>query len=599
MRWDEDTLERIKEANSVVDVVGQHVALKKSGANFKGLCPFHQEKTPSFTVSDSKQIFHCFGCNTGGDVIRFIMLYEGLPFTDAVRKLAAKAGIELPERESVRGPSRDRRDLMFRANRLAAEHFASHLMRGGEGEKAREYLKARGIHSEVSRTFGVGYAPDEWRNLLGLLKAEGIDAALAVECGLAVQGGSGKEPYDRFRNRIIFPIRDLSGRVLGFGGRVLDEQTPKYINTPETPIYRKGDSLFGVDVAAPYIRDQGYALLVEGYLDVISLHQAEIGHVVGVLGTALTNDQARRIRRLADRCVLLFDGDEAGTKAALRSGLTFIEEGFQCRVAPLEPGQDPDSYLMDNGRQKLLEKITRAQPIIAFALQKARDLYPQDDAGSRVQVLDAIVPYLAKIGDRAKQGVYLKEVADELKIEQHDLRAKLSSLQLRKQASPSQEGRPERMPRREELLVHIMVRDPSTLPRIREAVTPEDFSSPEMSGLVEKLFSGVNLNGLMDSVNEDLRSAISRWALEDPVEGMEESLESCLKWFEQRALEKKIQEQKGKWTEAVKQGTEENVQELAGEWQRLIKELDDLKSHRQMSPAGGAGANTSGGEIEE
>ena len=598
MRWSEDTIERVKEANDVVDVVGQHVTLKRSGANFKGLCPFHKEKTPSFTVNSSKQIFHCFGCNTGGDVIRFVMLYDGLPFTDAVRKLSGKAGIELPELEFTGDSGRSRRDLMYRTNRLAAEFFASQLMRGEEGQRARNYLKDRGIHSDVSKTFDTGYAPGGWRTLLGKLKEDGIESGQAVECGLAVKGDGGKEPYDRFRDRIVFPIRDLSGRVLGFGGRVLDDQTPKYINTPETSIYRKGDSLFGMDVAASHIRDEGFVLLVEGYLDVVSLHQSGIRNVVGVLGTALTTDQAKRIKRLTRSCVLLLDGDEAGRKAALRSGLIFLEEGFQCRVVPLDPGEDPDSYLMDKGRDMLLDKISGASPIIAFALEEARKRFPGDDAGARVQVLDAIVPYLAKIGDRAKQGVYLREVAQELRIEQHDLRAKLSSLKLVKQPPPSQEGPVGRISRREELLVHIMIRDPSTVSRIREVVTPEDFSGPGMAGLVEKLLSGVNLSSLMDSVDDDLRNAMTRWALEDPVEGKEESLESCLEWFQKKRLERKIQEKKEKWTRAVERGLEEKVQKLASEWQQLTRELDNLKSHRQMGPER-VGTGTFGGENEE
>ncbi|UCF30880.1 MAG: DNA primase [bacterium] len=597
MRWDENIIERVKEASDVVDVVGQHVSLKKSGANFKGLCPFHQEKTPSFTVNASKQIFHCFGCNTGGDVIRFVMLHDGLPFADALRKLAGRAGIDLPEREFDSGPRRDRKDLLYRANRIAFEFFSAHLMRTDEGRRARDYLQARGIHSDVSRVFGLGYAPKGWRNLLERLKEEGIDHGLAVECGLAVQGDGPKEPYDRFRDRVVFPIRDLSGRVLGFGGRVLDDQLPKYINTPETPIYRKGDSLFGMDVAASHIRDEGSVILTEGYLDVISLHQGGIRNVVGVLGTALTGDQARRIRRLTDSCVLLFDGDEAGTKAALRSGMILLEAGFQCQVAPLEPGQDPDSYLRDKGREMLTRKISRAQPIITFALEEARRLFPGGNADSRVKVLDAIVPYLAKIGDRAKQGVYLKEVAEELKIEQHDLRAKLSSLKVRKQASSPPEGPQGFIPRREELLVHIMIRNPSTVSRIRETLTPEDFTGPGMSGLVEKLYAGVNLNSLVDAVDDNLKNALTRWALEDPVEGVDESLDSCLRWFAQKKLERNIQEKKRKWAVAVEQGLEEKVQELAGEWQRLTRELDGLRSRRPS--ADGAVIPTSGGENDE
>ena len=570
MRWSEDTIARVKEANDVVEIISQHLPLTKAGANFKALCPFHQEKTPSFMVNPSRQIFHCFGCSTGGDVIRFIMLQEGLPFVEAVEKLADRAGIDLPQDRSHSGVERGRKETMLKANRLAAEFYGSRLMKDQGGAEAREYLGSRGIHSDVSKVFGIGYAPGGWRSLLKELSAQGISSEAAAAAGLAVRGEGGKEPYDRFRNRVVFPIRDLSGRILGFGGRVLGDELPKYINTPETSIYRKGDSLFGMDVAAPAIREAGEVLLVEGFLDVISLHQGGIKNVVGVLGTALTSDQARKLKRLTARCVLLLDADEAGRKAAMRSGLILLEEGFSCRVAPLAPGEDPDSFLRKRGKEALEEEVVEARPLVNFVLDEARERHPGRDGDSRFQVLDAIVPYLAKIKDRAAQGIYIRYVAEELKIEQHDLRAKLTSLKERKIDRAA--GGPIQIPRREELLTHIMIRDPSTIPRIKETVKPEDFSSPLMSGLVAKIYAGVTLSALMGAVDEEIKSTLSRWALEDPVGG-DEALNDCLRSFQEMKLDREIQETQSLMEEAERRGEEKRYQEL-------LKKCQDLQIRR-------------------
>jgi DNA primase len=583
MRYDEDTIARVKEASDIVDVIGRHLELKRSGSAFKALCPFHQEKTPSFMVNPTRQIFHCFGCDTGGDVIRFIMLYEGLPFVDSLKKLAVRSGIELPERPSGDGVGRDQKDLMFTANRVAADYYSGLLMKSEEGKRARDYLGQRGIHSDVSKIFNLGYAPEGWRNLSSRLVEEGIPESVAVSAGLLVKGDSSKDPYDRFRGRVIFPIRDLSGRVLGFGGRVMGDDLPKYINTPETPVYRKGDSLFGLDVASPFVREAGEVLLVEGYLDVISLHQEGVRNVVGVLGTALTEDQARKLRRLTEHCVLLFDSDEAGRRAALRSGLILLGEGFVCRVAPLDPGEDPDSFLRKRGAGELIARIAQA--------------YPGDKIGDRFQVIDAIVPYLAKIEDRAKLGAYLKEIGDTLRIEQHDLRARLAGLKRRKKDDIDDKDPPPPL-RKDRLLLHILVREPDVLPRVMEIIRPGDIKSPEIAEIVEKIFSGVNLTALLNAVDDRWKNELSRWALEDPLEGTEKALDDLLLHYARDRLEEKIRHTRDRLTEAVRRGDTPKSQELNEEWKKLQGELRDLVAERKLHTIS-EGEKPSGGEDGE
>ncbi len=597
MRYDEDTIARVKEASDIVDVIGRHLELKRSGSAFKALCPFHQEKTPSFMVNPARQIFHCFGCDTGGDVIRFIMLYEGLPFVDSLKKLAVRSGIELPERPSGDGVGRDQKDLMFTANRVAADYYSGLLMRSEEGKRARDYLGQRGIHSDVSKIFNLGYAPEGWRNLSSRLVEEGISESVAVSAGLLVKGDSSKDPYDRFRGRVIFPIRDLSGRVLGFGGRVMGDDLPKYINTPETPVYRKGDSLFGLDVASPFVREAGEVLLVEGYLDVISLHQEGVRNVVGVLGTALTEDQARKLRRLTEHCVLLFDSDEAGRRAALRSGLILLGEGFVCRVAPLDPGEDPDSFLRKRGAGELIARIAQAPDVLIYTLESARQEYPGDKIGDRFQVIDAIVPYLAKIEDRAKLGAYLKEIGDTLRIEQHDLRARLAGLKRRKKDDIDDTDPPPPL-RKDRLLLHILVREPDVLPRVMEIIRPGDIKSPEIAEIVEKIFSGVNLTALLNAVDDRWKNELSRWALEDPLEGTEKALDDLLLHYARDRLEEKIRHTRDRLTEAVRRGDTPKSQELNEEWKKLQGELRDLVAERKLHNIS-EGEKPSGGEDGE
>jgi len=594
LRYDPDIIERVKEASDIVDVIGHHLELKRSGSAFKALCPFHQEKTPSFMVNPARQIFHCFGCDTGGDVIRFIMLYEGLPFVDSMKKLALQSGIDLPEGPSSGGVARDEKDLMFTANRVAGDYYSDLLKKSEEGKVAREYLAQRGIHLDVSKTFGLGYAKAGWRNLSTRLSEEGIPDSVAVSAGLLVQGDSGKDAYDRFRGRVVFPIRDLSGRVLGFGGRVLGEDLPKYINTSETPVYRKGDSLFGLDVAAPFVREAGEVLLVEGYLDVISLHQGGVRNVVGVLGTALTEDQARKLRRLTQNCVLLFDSDEAGRRATLRSGQILLGAGFVCRVAPLDPGEDPDSFLRKMGAQELAARVAQAPDVVMYTLESARQEYPGEKMSDRFQVIDAIVPYLAKIEDRAKLGAYLKEIGDTLRIEQHDLRARLASLKKRKKADIEEKSSAPLL-RKDKLLLHILVREPEVVPKVMEVVHPRDVKSPEIAAIVEKIFSGVNLIMLLDTVNDHWKNELSRWSLEDPLEGTAKALDDLLLHYARNRLEEKIRHIRDRLTEAVRRGAKQESLELNKEWKDLQGELRELAAGMGVHAVSG-GENKSGGK---
>ncbi len=583
-RWGEDTVERVKQGNDIVETINGYVGLTRAGASYKACCPFHNEKTPSFMVSPARQSFHCFGCGVGGDVIHFVMKYEGLPFTEALRKLAARAGVELPEQGEG---EKDEKAPLYRANRLAAEFYQLSLLRHAGGQKARDYLSQRGIHQEVCKAFGVGYAPPGWHTLEEGLRGEGVDPATLVAVGLAIPGEGGKRPHDRFRDRVVFPIRDLAGRVLGFGGRVMGDELPKYVNSPETAVYRKGDFLFGLDVAAPAVRAAGEVLLVEGYLDVIGLHQGGFGHAVGVLGTALTPEQARRLRRLAPRCVLLFDGDEAGIKAALRSGLLLLEEGMECRVTPLPQGEDPDSFVRKAGAEAMRKALAEGPPLLTFALAEARRRNPGPGVAERMRVLGAIRPFLARIRDKVELDLSVKEVAAALGADPAAVREELASSRRpgeeappapRPSAAPSSGAPPAPIPEEEKRLVLVMLQRPETIPLLAGEMRPEDFS-PGLRELASVLFAGEESVSAFLAREEALAGRISAWQSHaPPVEDAESDLRGCLRRVRLRAVRAEISREQRRLLELERGGGEREELDRAAERVRDLQRAEkDLK----------------------
>ncbi|MBE7415901.1 MAG: DNA primase, partial [Deltaproteobacteria bacterium] len=334
-----DKIEEIRERASIVQVVSEYVPLTKRGANHLGLCPFHSEKTPSFTVSEEKKIFYCFGCNATGNVITFLMKKEGLAFPDAVRSLAARYGITISE--SVRPGAPDKREAVYSALKAASEYFLAEL-RTSEGARAREYLKGRGLTGELAKSFMIGFAPDRWDGLTGHLKRKGVDTDAALSAGLIVKREKSTGHYDRFRGRVVFPITDTRGRIIGFGGRTMDDKVqPKYLNSPESPVFRKGETLFGLSQAREAIQKEGSVIVVEGYFDLVALVKHGFNNSVATMGTALTAEHVRLLKGYTASIYCLFDADEAGKKAAIRGLDLFLNEDVACRAVLLDKGKDP------------------------------------------------------------------------------------------------------------------------------------------------------------------------------------------------------------------------------------------------------------------
>jgi len=405
----QDVIEEIKSRLDIVDVASERISLKKTGSNYKGVCPFHSEKTPSFIVNPDKQIFHCFGCHVGGDVISFVEKIENITFYEAIIKLAELAGVTLPTVETSYEEKKlqDKKQQLLNINIIARDHYISRLRT--PGNKAHKYATLRGISEEIMSTFSIGYAPEEWDSLSTMLTKKGLPLGNAVSLGL-IKETNGKY-YDTFRDRLMFPILNHRGDVLAFGGRILEpkEDAPKYINSRESELYKKGEVLYGLYQTNKYIRDMGYAVVVEGYMDFISLYQAGIKNAVATLGTAFTDRQVGLIKRYTDRIVLFYDSDDAGINAAKRSFLPLLESGLKVDALFLEDQMDPDDAVQKLGKEELENRLKKAKPLIGKIISdKFSEQHRTDDLA---KITKEILGYLALIPDNVSRTFWLKELS--------------------------------------------------------------------------------------------------------------------------------------------------------------------------------------------
>lgn len=414
-RIPQDTIERIRDSADIVDVVSQYVDLKKRGRNFFGICPFHSEKTPSFSVAPEKNIYHCFGCGVGGSPINFLMEYEKINFVEAVRKLGERYGIPVEMEQD--GSSREFFTQLYELQQLAAESYQRTLF-AKAGQPALDYLTDRGLTKTVLKEFQVGFAPDSWDYLAKIAEKKEFSTEALDKSGLF--GTSEKGRFDRFRSRIMFPIANSAGKIVAFGGRVFDSDDPaKYMNSPETPLYQKSDILYGLNVSRNHIRQAESAVLVEGYMDFLTLYQAGITNLVAVSGTAMTDRHAALIRRVARRVNLAYDGDEAGTKAALRSGYTLYRNGVEPRVIAVPADSDPDDWVRSAGAEVFKKAVREARELIDYQLtvQGADDLR----GVQRSEYIGELLGEIATIDDGILRGELLRMIGQRLGIEYDDL----------------------------------------------------------------------------------------------------------------------------------------------------------------------------------
>jgi DNA primase len=434
----ETVIDDIHARADIVELIGRYVPLKRAGRHFKAHCPFHKERTPSFMVNADRQIFHCFGCGVGGNIFSFLMQHDRLTFPEAVRQLGEHVGVRVPEREAT--PSDGVRERLVALMEKVARYFERMLQDPKAGQAARAYLERRGVSDATRRRFRLGAAPAGWGRLLSAAKATGVSTEQLEAAGMAIKGRSGS--YDRFRERLMFPITNVRGQVVGFGGRALNDQEPKYLNSPETALYTKGRHLFGLSLAKDAIVKAKTAIVVEGYFDCVVLSGAGIANVVSPLGTALTEEQVRLLKRYAEQAILAFDADAAGEHATLRGIDLLVEAGLQVRVAQLPPGVDPDEYLRSHGRERLEQLLESSASLFDALVQSALRRHPETGVESRVQAAQFVLPTIARIPDAMLRREYVRLLAARLDLDEaavaHELAnaAPRPSLPSRSSAAP-------------------------------------------------------------------------------------------------------------------------------------------------------------------
>ena len=539
----DEKVREVRERAPILEVISDYMSLRKSGANYQGLCPFHGEKSPSFNVNPARGIFHCFGCGAGGNVVTFVMRMEGMNFPTAVKFLAKRVGVDIPERPLTRDEKRkvDEQEQLYTINELAAQFYRRVLKSDEAGAAGRSYLQRRGVDDQTAATYRMGFAPEGWDNLAKHLSRKGVAAEDAEKLGLLRKREGRDGYYDTFRNRLLFTISDLHGRAIGFGGRVMDDSLPKYINSPESPIYRKSEVLFGLDLAKKGMREQGSAIIVEGYFDHLALYRAGHTNVVATCGTALTPPHLKLLRRYAEKVYMLFDGDEAGRKATVRSMELFLEEGFPARVVEVPSGDDPDTFIRREGAAAFAPLLESAQPIFEFFYRGLIRSTDTRGVEGKVAFVNEVAPRLLKISDPLERGLYEKEICRAVGIDQGMLRNKVGS-------APAPKPRPRSATREsagtEEILLTLMVKFPEVVAKVREHGAGSLFSAGHL-GVAQAILEqsgedGVDLPTILEQLESpEERARLSSLFVEDAhLEDMDaiKAFEQCRQALERGAL---------------------------------------------------------------
>jgi len=541
--------EKVKQQADIVRVIGEYVRLKKSGQNFTGLCPFHQEKTPSFAVHPVKQIYHCFGCGVGGDVFKFIMEMEKCAFPEAVRAVAEKSGIPVPrprERSPEERQVNQQRTALVEMHRLAAEFFARQLNDSPEGKVAQAYLEDRGLDREAISRFGLGYAPSSGDALYRTLQQKYADKLIELS-GLALRDQSGRL-YDRFRRRIIFPIANETGKVIAFGGRSLGDDMPKYLNSPETPIYSKSSVLYHLDRAKEALRQCDFAILVEGYMDTIAVARAEISNVVASCGTSLSEAQIKLLSRFTRRVVVNYDPDTAGRAATERSLVLLLEKDFDVRVLALPGGSDPDKFLKEKGAEAYQKLLAQAPPYLDYLIGRAR-LMDRTTAQGKLAAVNFLMPYVQRIPNRLLRSEWASRIASELRVEEPVLREALrkAAAERRSEVKPKPELIGQPIKPAERRLMHMLVEADGFREKLAREIRAGELhrgleTERIFAALIEAAESGARPDpaALVEALDEKDRRLLFDVLFEAASEPHWEEAESCLAVLRRRSVEEEL-----------------------------------------------------------
>jgi len=494
-RINEETVREIRERCDIVEVISGYLPLKRSGANFQGLCPFHQEKSPSFNVNAPRQIFHCFGCGTGGNVFTFVMRMEGLSFPETVRRLGERVGITVEETPVTPADRqrRDQREKLLRINEAACAFYHRLLLEDADGAPGRRYLRQRGFEAEIVRAFRLGFAPGQWEALTGHLTAQGFSGEDLRAAGLVREGSSGRGDRDLFHNRLLFPILDAEGQVVAFGGRVLDDGLPKYLNSPETQLYHKGRTLYGLYQGRDSIRQSRTVLVVEGYFDLLALHRAGISNAVAACGTALTGDHARLLKRYAEQALLVFDADKAGRQATFRAMDALIPEGVETKAVTLSGGEDPDSFLAGHGVDAFQSRLAAARPALELFIEEQLQVHGDSIAG-RARAAEEVLTRIRRLPSDLERDLSLQLLAARTGLDKQLLAGKGQNTPSPRRQLPAAGGEARRKQadgneRTQTYLLRLMLASDQARTKVRQEGTAGLFSAPVHREVADYLLS--------------------------------------------------------------------------------------------------------------
>jgi len=577
-----DFIEAVRASSDIVQVVSDYVPLKRAGRRLKGLCPFHQEKTPSFSVDPESQLFYCFGCQTGGDIFKFVQIYDKLDFGEAVETLASRFGVPLPAVTRTKGG--DERERVLGANAITQSFFRG-LLATDAGRSCRDYLSKRGLDEQTIERLGIGFAADDWEALRRHLAAKRVPVADALKAGLVMPRKTGSGEYDRFRDRLIFPIRDIQGRVVAFGGRALAEDAqPKYINSPETPAYIKGNHLYGLDQARDAIRREGFAIVVEGYMDLAALVQNGFDNVVASLGTAFTPAQARLLSRYTTRVRVSYDGDAAGAQATARSLDMLLEQGFEVNVVELPGGADPDDTIRGQGAAEYGRLVRQAPEYLEFLVRRQITEHGVADARAKVAVVNAVLPHVAKLTNAIERMSWATRLADALQIEDdlvlQELRAALKTARTEVRQRPRTSD--DQLRDAEVRMVHLLMRSEKERRRLGESIDTTDLEATKIAPIVAAILDltrqeqRVDASAVFERLSDTDTQLLTRILFRDePQEGA--TVEDCLNTFQRDRI---IREERQAVRDLRRETKNEDASSDSEELDRQLMHVQQLARQR-------------------
>ena len=592
----DDFIEKLRSEADIVRIVSDYVPLRKKGRNYWGCCPFHHEKTPSFSVAPDKGFFYCFGCQAGGNVFNFLMKVENVEFFDAVKLLAAKLHIPLPEREKSEQDRRREQEVakLLRTNELARDFFHACLTKTAYGRPALEYLAKRGIEKAVIDQFKIGFAPPLWDKLSTAFLERGIDPETLIKLGLSAARSSGDGYYDRFRNRIMFPIADVRGRVVGFGGRVLDNSEPKYLNSQETALFNKRHILYGLDQAYKAMRDTGKAIVVEGYMDLITSQTAGVKNAVASLGTAFTPEQAKLLLKYAGEIIFAYDSDAAGQNATLRALETARTLGATIRVLSIPDGKDPDEFIRKHGGEAFRHAVDHAANLIDYQISRALNSADYTGLEGKLTVISQVLPVLATSDNDIEINSYITKLAQTLSIDENSIRSEFRKyIRMHKKDKFVNTGNNINIANlsltlanasvaAERQLIRLMCEDSSIIPYVMADLSSEDFSEASRQEIINSLLAAYNRkkevapdslgDGLSDTAMKELSQIMF---LDQHPDDITRVVDDCVRAVRLARLRRQCEQQRSKVEELERMGDSRYLQELA-EIQRINDEITKL-----------------------